>query len=99
MSAPLEFFRTEQFRNEIAQHLSVEEIDLLIKWGVEAINQAYVIKENNLYNDYEVTPKQLDFDIKAFDHNINELQEALSIKQGFQILEMSNGLKFGIFSN
>jgi hypothetical protein len=99
MSAPLEFFRTEQFAFEIAEHLTDVEISKLINFGIDAINQAYEIQEENLYEEYEVSPKQIQFDIKAINHNLDELHKALGMIQGYEIMELKSGIKLGLFCN
>jgi len=74
---PLEFFRTEQFSNELSENLSNSDINKLIQFGYDLIEFANHIKDNHLYDDYGVTENKIKFDIEATTHNIGELKKAL----------------------
>jgi hypothetical protein len=56
----MEFFRTEQFANEVAKELNKSQIQLILKKGKEFLEFATHIKNNCLYFDYEVTPDTID---------------------------------------
>ena len=77
----IEFFRTEQFAKEVADNLNKKEIKFLIKKGKEVLEFANHIKDNNLYFDYDVTPAQIENDIKCVKWNLRELRKAIELKR------------------
>lgn len=87
----LDFFREEQFAKELAQNLSTYQIFALIRFGHRATMEATYIKENNLYEEHSVTPKQIDFDLKAIKWNMKQLRYALPLRKKEPIQDFPNG--------
>jgi hypothetical protein len=97
----MEFFRTEQFAKEVADNLNKPQIQFLIKKGKEALEFANHIKSNFLYFDYEITPDELDNDIRCFNWNIRELRKALNLKRNepIQYVSINNEMYTPIYLN
>lgn len=97
----MEFFRTEQFAKEVAKELNKPQIQFLIKKGKEVLGFATHIKNNCLYFDYEVTPNQLDNDIRCLNWNIRELRKALNLKRNepIQYITVNNEMYTPIYLN
>lgn len=97
----MEFFRTEQFANEVAKELNKPQIQLILKKGKEFLEFATHIKNNCLYFDYEVTPDTIDLDIKCLYWNLRELRKALNLKKNepIQYITLNNEIFTPIYLN
>ena len=97
----MEFFRTEQFANEVAKELNKSQIQLILKKGKEFLEFATHIKNNCLYFDYEVTPERIDTDIKSLHWNIREFRKALIQKRNepIQYVTINNEMHSPIYLN
>lgn len=96
MNNPLEFFRIEHFANELASELKTFQIQMLIQFGYEAKKQAIDIKQEHLFDEYGVEPKQIEFDIKAITYNLKQLRKALFVKKELPFQEFTNGATIGL---
>lgn len=92
----IQLLRTELVAKEVAFIMHSKAIKGLIKYAHESKIMAERIMENQEFEDYNVTPKSLDFDIKALTYNLKQLRRALEIrlKQPFQ--DLDNGMVLGM---
>ena len=92
----LDLLRTELFADEIAKSMPTFIIKAIIKFAHTTKHLAEVIHERELYDEYETTPQQIEFDIKAIRYNLTELRRALQIKKKEPFQEFMNGAIVGL---
>ena len=92
----LELLRTKLYANEIADIMPSFIIKEVIKYAHKAKILAEEIRDNYLYDDYNLTPEQIDSDIKAFNYNLKVLRRALTIRNKQPFQEFMNGAIVGL---
>jgi hypothetical protein len=92
----LNVLRTELIATEIAEIMPSFAIQTLIEFGLKAKALAKEIQETLTYDEYGVTPEQIDFDIKAITWNMKELKKALVLKKKQPFQELNNGSVIGL---
>jgi hypothetical protein len=92
----LDLLRTQLFADEIANSMPSFIIKAIIKFAHTSKMLAEVIQERELYDEYQTTPQQIDFDIKAITYNLIELRRALTIRSNRPFQEFTNGAIVGL---
>ena len=92
----LELLRTQLYAEEIAETMPIIVIKAVIKYGHTAKTLAETIRDEYLYDEYNLTPQQVDFDIKAITYNLKQLRRALTIRSNRPFQEFTNGAIVGL---
>lgn len=74
---PLEFFRQEQFADELANHLTKAQIQMFLRWGHLYLIEVNKFSTQEIVEEYNVDAKQLSFDKRAVKWNMRQLRRAL----------------------